>query len=97
MPLIHSKSPKAFQENIRREREAGKPEKQAVAIAYNVAGKEKHTGEKISKSIRADKAEHHSKHIEELGSAYESNTVSSGARPEYHPAVIASRTPSREE
>ena len=34
MPLIKSTSKQAFGENIAREREAGKPEKQAVAIAY---------------------------------------------------------------
>ena len=36
MPLIKSKSNKARQENIRREIEAGKPPKQAVAIGYSV-------------------------------------------------------------
>ena len=36
MPLIKSKSKKAFGENIAKEREAGKPEKQAVAIAYSI-------------------------------------------------------------
>lgn len=36
MPLTKSKSAKAFQENIKREIAAGKPQKQAVAIAYNV-------------------------------------------------------------
>lgn len=36
MPLTKSKSPKAFQENIKREIAAGKPQKQAVAIAYDV-------------------------------------------------------------
>ena len=35
MPLIHSKTPKAFKENISREMHAGKPQKQAVAIAYS--------------------------------------------------------------
>ena len=34
MPLIKSKSKKAFKENIRREMKAGKPQKQALAIAY---------------------------------------------------------------
>jgi len=55
MPLIKSKSPKAFSENIKTEMKAGKPKKQAVAIAYAVAGKKKRTGEKISKSIKKDK------------------------------------------
>lgn len=36
MPLIHSDSKKAFKENIRAEAHAGRPIKQAVAIAYSV-------------------------------------------------------------
>jgi len=36
MPLVKSKSPKAFKQNIRAEVKAGKPVKQAVAIAYDV-------------------------------------------------------------
>jgi hypothetical protein len=36
MPLIKGKSEKAFKENIRAEVKAGKPVKQAVAIAYDV-------------------------------------------------------------
>ena len=39
MPLIKSGSKKAMSENIRREMHAGKPQKQAVAIAYSVARK----------------------------------------------------------
>jgi len=34
MPLIKSKSSKAFGENVKAEMKAGKPQKQAVAIAY---------------------------------------------------------------
>ena len=34
MPLKKSASPKAFKENIKTEVKAGKPVKQAVAIAY---------------------------------------------------------------
>ena len=34
MPLIKSTSKKAFGENIKREIKSGKPQKQAVAIAY---------------------------------------------------------------
>lgn len=33
MPLVHGKSAKAVSENIRIERHAGRPEKQAIAIA----------------------------------------------------------------
>jgi hypothetical protein len=36
MPLTKSKSQKAFKSNIRREVRAGKPIRQAVAIAYAV-------------------------------------------------------------
>lgn len=54
MPLDKSKSPKAFQKNISTEVKAGKPIKQAVAIAYAVAGKKKKTGEKISASMKRD-------------------------------------------
>ena len=35
MPLIKSKSPKAVGENIKTEEAAGKPKKQALAIALN--------------------------------------------------------------
>lgn len=35
MPLKKSTSPKAFKENIKAEVKAGKPVKQAVAIAYS--------------------------------------------------------------
>lgn len=36
MPLKHSASDKAFTQNLRTELGAGKPQKQAVAIAYRV-------------------------------------------------------------
>lgn len=36
MPLKKSTSKKAFKENIKKEVEAGKPVKQAVAIAYSI-------------------------------------------------------------
>lgn len=38
MPLKKSKSPKAFSSNVKTEMKAGKPQKQAVAIAYKEAG-----------------------------------------------------------
>lgn len=43
MPLIKSKSKKAFKENIKKEVESGKDIKQAVAIAYSVKRKAKST------------------------------------------------------
>jgi len=36
MPLKHSKSEKAFSQNVKAEMKAGKPQRQAVAIAYQV-------------------------------------------------------------
>lgn len=39
MPLVKSKSKKAFEKNIRKEVNSGKPIKQAVAIAYSVKRK----------------------------------------------------------
>lgn len=39
MPLEKSKSKAAIGRNIKREEEAGKPQKQAVAIALNTARK----------------------------------------------------------
>jgi len=36
---VKAKTKKGFSTNIRREIRAGKPKKQAVAIAYSVAGK----------------------------------------------------------
>lgn len=52
MPLNKSKSRAAFQENVKTEIAAGKPPKQAVAIAYATKGEKK--SEK--------KSEHHSDH-----------------------------------
>ena len=48
MPLIKSTSKKAFKENISKEVAAGKPIKQAVAIAYST--KRAAAGKKTSKS-----------------------------------------------
>ena len=39
MPLKKSTSKKAFSENVKAEMNAGKPQKQAVAIAYSVKRK----------------------------------------------------------
>jgi hypothetical protein len=41
MPLIKGKSNKAVSANIKTEIKAGKPQRQAIAIALNVAGKSK--------------------------------------------------------
>jgi hypothetical protein len=41
MPLKKSASPKAFKSNFKAELEAGKPKKQALAIAYDVQRRSK--------------------------------------------------------
>lgn len=41
MPLARSTSKKAFSKNVATEMKAGKPQKQAVAIAYSVQRKAK--------------------------------------------------------
>ena len=39
MPLVKSKNPEAFRKNVKTEMAHGKPQKQAVAIAYDVKRK----------------------------------------------------------
>ena len=51
MPLKKSKSKAAFKSNIRKEVKAGKPDKQAVAIAYS----EKREAERRDDKERAKK------------------------------------------
>jgi hypothetical protein len=62
MPLIKSTSKPAFQKNVRAEIAAGRPPKQAVAIAY---------AEKRS----AQKADHHSAHSAQRSDHYHSQVI----------------------
>jgi len=78
MPLIKSAKPQAFQKNIKTEIAAGRPQPQAVAIAYSQARQAKKDDRETP---------HHSRLVDEMGSAYENNHVSSGAKPGYHPIV----------
>ncbi len=45
MPLIHGKSPASFSKNVSTEMHAGKPQKQAVAIAYSEKRQAEHMAE----------------------------------------------------
>lgn len=51
MPLIKSKSAKAFKENVKAEIAAGKPQKQAVAIAYSTQRAAKKDGGDVKLSV----------------------------------------------
>jgi len=46
MPLKKGKSQKDISSNIKTEMNAGKPQRQAIAISMNVAGKSKNKGKK---------------------------------------------------
>lgn len=56
MPLEKGKSKAAFSHNVRTEIKAGKPQKQAVAIAYREAG-EKRGKDALAKAIIAGERE----------------------------------------
>jgi len=52
MPLVKgakAKTKKGFSTNIKREMESGKPQKQAVAIAYSEAGEKRKKKSKLNK------------------------------------------------
>lgn len=46
MPLLKGKGKKVISQNIETEMHAGKPQKQAIAIAMDKAGKSKHKKDK---------------------------------------------------
>ena len=68
MPLIKSTSKQAFGKNIAAERAAGKPIKQAVAIAY-------------SERRAATKSEHHSSHSAQRSRDYHRAVAGTQVRP----------------
>ena len=71
MPLIKSAKPQAFSENIRKEMHAGRPQRQAVAIAYSEARAAKHP----SNTSTQGGIESHSGHSAKRSAAYHESTV----------------------
>jgi len=80
MPLIKSTSKQAFEKNISREVAAGRPVKQAVAIAY-------------SEKRNAQQDQEHSSHSREMASAYEHSVAHT--KQDFHTGVKSSRMKSR--
>lgn len=69
MPLIKSTSKRAFGENVAAERRAGRPQKQAVAIAYAV---KREAQKRTAKRMRSG-TENHSAHSAERSKHYDSS------------------------
>lgn len=69
MPLIKGKSNAAFQHNIKAEMAAGKPQRQAVAIAYSEAGEAKKRDRKERETA------HHSDHSRKRSEHYHSKVI----------------------
>ena len=72
MPLIKSTSKQAFGKNIGAELRAGKPMKQAVAIAYS---------EKRAAGGKDTQGSHHSEHSSQRSAHYHESVAASEARP----------------
>ena len=53
MPLIKSKSKQAFKKNVQKEVDAGKPVKQALAIAYSTQRAAAKTSKSMSKTSKS--------------------------------------------
>jgi len=78
MPLIKSTSKQAFEKNIKREIIAGKPPKQAVAIAYS----EKRSAAKHpSNTSTQGGIEHHSSHSSARSAHYHKAIAATEVRP----------------
>lgn len=69
MPLIHGKSPASFSHNVKAEMKAGKPQKQAVAVAYS----EKRNAEHMADGGEVEDSELMGHVFDELKWAFEKN------------------------
>ena len=92
MPLIKSAKPSAFSKNIETEMHAGKPQKQAVAIAYSEAHAAKQG--KQTKQTKHVEHPHHSAHSDSKSKHYHSNTIEPNAvRPSHTMATKLDNKP----
>ena len=82
MPLIKSTSKRAFGENVAREMQAGKPQKQAVAIAYAT---QRAAAKHPSNTSTQGGIESHSSHSSKRSEHYHAHTAGDGA---VHPTRI---------
>jgi hypothetical protein len=59
MPLKSGSSKETISENIRTEMHHGKPQKQAIAIAYSKAGKSRSKKKSKKKKVKKDASSYH--------------------------------------
>lgn len=88
MPLIKSTSPRAFGKNVATEMSAGRPQKQAVAIAYS----ERRDAQKAQRKHHADHSGVTSEHAGESRIAHRPSN-SSSANPRSGASYVASPQP----
>lgn len=101
MPLIKRPSQKAFSHNLKAEMHAGKPQKQALAIAYSVMRRNKHKahGGEINKKLHPGEPHHdelaveqkHAMHEEDMPHrmAYGGGYAEGGMVEDHHPLSMA--------
>ena len=95
---------RAFQKSVSALMKSGKTGKEAAALVRSGAkipkprvlpermkNQTQPVGLQDRTNARIKEMNSHSSHIQQLGSAYESNTVSSGRQTPYHPTVTAAR------